>query len=231
MKRIVYSNIVLFFLVFFLSPYSFAFEIEDKIKPPTLGFTIEEKILPSGSNFEVIDKLPPPQLELKVSDKIPAFTPVDLAPVLTNPPSPKNSIPEKPKKWKSLEELITLAKTDLAERLGIKIKEILVKSTTEKTWSDSSLGCPEKGKYYAQVITPGYLIIFETGERMYNYHTSLNWVVFCSLSEKTNSVNNSNSETPQNRTNAPTYNLVAAFSLIGEKLKTTLERFFLSNHQ
>lgn len=231
MKRFIYLNIVLFFLVLSLPQYSFAFELKDKIKPPTLGFTIEEKILPSNSNFKVIDKILPPQLELKISDKIPTLAPTGVVPVLTNPPSPKNSTPEKPKKWKSLEELITLAKTDLAERLGIKIEEILVKSTTEKTWSDTSLGCPEKGKYYAQVITPGYLIIFETGGKIYNYHTSFNWVIFCSLSGKTNSVNNSNSETPQNRTNTPTYSLMAAFSLIGEKLKTSLGRFFLSNHQ
>ncbi|MFH1967279.1 MAG: hypothetical protein ABIJ03_02110 [Patescibacteria group bacterium] len=229
MKRIIYLNIVLSFLC--LPPYSFAFEVKDKIKPPPLGFTIEEKILPSNSNFKVIDKILPPQLELKVSDKIPAFTPVDSAPVLTNSPSPKNSIPEKPKKRKSLEELITLAKTDLAERLGIIIEEILVKSTTEKTWSDASLGCPEKGKYYVQVITPGYLIIFEAGGKIYKYHTSLNWVTLCLLPEKTNSVNNSNSETPQNRTNTPTSNLAATLNLIGEKLKTTFGKFLLFTHQ
>ncbi|MFH1979213.1 MAG: hypothetical protein ABII97_02430 [Patescibacteria group bacterium] len=230
MKRTIHLNILLFFLILFSAQHTYAFEIKDKIRPPALGFTIEEKILPSDSNFKVIDKILPPQLELKVSDKIPAFTPVDSAPILTNSPSPKNSVPGKPKKRKSLEELIVLAKTDLAERLGIKIEEILVKSTTEKTWSDASLGCPEKGKYYTQVITPGYLIIFGTGERMYNYHTSLNWVMFCSLSEKINSANNRDSETQQNRVNTSP-SIMTTLNLIGEKLKTSLGRFFLSNHQ
>jgi len=230
MRRIVYSNIVLFFLALSLPWYSFAFEIKDKIRPPTLGFTTEEKILPSDTSFERIGKLLPPQLQLKISDKIPALTATGVVPVLTNPSSPKNSTPEKPKKWKSIEELITLAKADLSERLGIKIEEIFVNNTIERTWSDTSLGCPEKGKYYAQVITPGYLIIFEIGERIYNYHTSLNWVIFCSLSEKTNSVNNSNSEIPKSN-EYPTYSLMAAFNLIGENIKTSLGRFFLSNYQ
>ena len=129
MRRIVYSNIVLFFLALSLPWYSFAFEIKDKIRPPTLGFTTEEKILPSDTSFERIGKLLPPQLELKISDKIPALTATGVVPVLTNPSSPKNSTPEKPKKWKSIEELITLAKADLSERLGIKIEEIFVNNT------------------------------------------------------------------------------------------------------
>lgn len=46
------------------------------------------------------------------------------------------------------------------------IKEIENKTGCEVTWhnakktefSDSSLGLPEKGKFYIQVITPGYVI-------------------------------------------------------------------------
>ncbi|MDQ7029065.1 MAG: hypothetical protein Q9O62_04470 [Ardenticatenia bacterium] len=38
-------------------------------------------------------------------------------------------------------------------------------------WPDSSLGCPEPGKAYLQVITPGYRFIFEAGTVRYEVHT------------------------------------------------------------
>ena len=38
-------------------------------------------------------------------------------------------------------------------------------------WSDASLGCPQEGFMYAQVITPGYLIILEAQGEQYEYHT------------------------------------------------------------
>ncbi|GEM_PF-586213 len=39
------------------------------------------------------------------------------------------------------------------------------------TWSDSSLGCPEPGKVYLQVITPGYRFVFQAGDAQYEVHT------------------------------------------------------------
>jgi hypothetical protein len=38
-------------------------------------------------------------------------------------------------------------------------------------WSDASLGCPEPGKAYAQVITPGYRIVLRVGEKEYELHS------------------------------------------------------------
>jgi hypothetical protein len=38
-------------------------------------------------------------------------------------------------------------------------------------WSDTSLGCPEPGMAYAQVITPGYLIVLGAAGQTYEYHT------------------------------------------------------------
>ena len=29
------------------------------------------------------------------------------------------------------------------------------------TWSDGSLGCPQPGEYYTQVLVPGYWIVFD----------------------------------------------------------------------
>ena len=47
-------------------------------------------------------------------------------------------------------------------------------------WRDSSLGCPEPGKAYLQVITPGYLFVLEAGGKTYEYHADRgNRVILC----------------------------------------------------
>ncbi len=40
-------------------------------------------------------------------------------------------------------------------------------------WSDTSLGCPQPGQDYAQVVTPGYLFTLAVGDATYNVHTDL----------------------------------------------------------
>jgi len=56
------------------------------------------------------------------------------------------------------EYLVGLAKADLVQRLGISLSEIQVQSVTPAEFPDASLGVPEPGQVYAQVITPGYVI-------------------------------------------------------------------------
>lgn len=69
------------------------------------------------------------------------------------------------------EDMIAKVKADLASRLGVSEGEITVVSVEAKTWNDASLGCPEKGMMYAQVITPGYRIILEVDGKQYDYRT------------------------------------------------------------
>ena len=42
---------------------------------------------------------------------------------------------------------------------------------TPVTGRDGSLGCPQPGMVYAQVITPGYWIVLEVNDQKYPYHT------------------------------------------------------------
>jgi hypothetical protein len=73
-----------------------------------------------------------------------------------------------------------LARTDLAERLEIAPEAIAVRAVEAVTWPDASLGCPQPGGMYAQVLTPGYRVIVEAGERTYEYHTDeTKTVVLC----------------------------------------------------
>lgn len=70
----------------------------------------------------------------------------------------------------TVEALVARAKADLAARLGLSEAEIRVVEAQAVTWPDSSLGCPEPGRMYLQVLTPGYRIVLEAGGRRYTYH-------------------------------------------------------------
>ena len=49
---------------------------------------------------------------------------------------------------------------------------VQVISVDATDWSDTSLGCPQPGMFYAQVITPGYLIVLAAGGRQFEYHAN-----------------------------------------------------------
>jgi len=78
-------------------------------------------------------------------------------------------------------EFIIGAKQDLASRLSISVESIVVVSSEAVDWPDGSLGCPQPGQDYVQVITPGYRIVLAVGETYYEYHTSFETVEFCEL--------------------------------------------------
>lgn len=69
------------------------------------------------------------------------------------------------------EEIIALAKAHLADRIGVSISEITVSKVEEVEWRNSSLGCPQPGMMYLQVITPGFRVILEAGGVEYEYHS------------------------------------------------------------
>jgi len=69
----------------------------------------------------------------------------------------------------SMEQAVQEAKEDLASRLQIDPSGIEVVSSEAVTWNDSSLGCPEKGYSYLQVLTPGYRVVLESGGVQYDY--------------------------------------------------------------
>jgi len=76
--------------------------------------------------------------------------------------------------------VVRLATEDLAKRLGLAPEAIQLVSVEPVEWSDASLGCPQPGMMYAQVITPGYLVMLEAEGEEYEYHTDKGrFVVLC----------------------------------------------------
>ena len=75
---------------------------------------------------------------------------------------------------------VLAALNDLAQRISVELNQIMIESFDIVEWSDSSLGCPEPGKMYSQVITPGYRIMLKSGDMTYEYHANQgDRVVYC----------------------------------------------------
>ncbi len=62
----------------------------------------------------------------------------------------------------------------LAKRLAIDPTQIAVLSAEAVEWPDASLGVPEPGKAYAQIITPGYRVRLEAAGRVFQMHGDRN---------------------------------------------------------
>jgi hypothetical protein len=81
-----------------------------------------------------------------------------------------------------LQSLIEKAKEDLAQRLPIATTEISLAKAEEVVWSNGSLGCPQPGMVYAEVLTPGYLILLKASKNDFEYHTDLqDAITFCNF--------------------------------------------------
>jgi hypothetical protein len=76
--------------------------------------------------------------------------------------------------------IVEQARADLAEKLEIRENEIAVESVKETTFPDASLGAPQPGRSYAQVLTPGYTIKLIAGDTVYEYHASDDRVLLAS---------------------------------------------------
>ena len=99
------------------------------------------------------------------------YTPLPVAPTQMDdmPSDPPLPIPRNP----GLQALIERAKADLAQRLSISASQIKAIETTEAVWPDASLGCPQPSTVYAQIPTPGYLVLLEHAGNEYEYHVGI----------------------------------------------------------
>lgn len=66
---------------------------------------------------------------------------------------------------------IEVATRRLARDLGCDPSGITAVQAEAVEWNDSSLGCPQPGMMYMQVITPGYRVTLEHNGKHYTLHT------------------------------------------------------------
>lgn len=105
----------------------------------------------------------------------------------TPEPTPKDSTPARPTPSESplpepgtsplsplaspTDPVAAAAVAYLATELNVPPDRVLVLSIEPVNWPDASLGCPQPGMMYAQVISPGYRIVLEAGGEQYDLHT------------------------------------------------------------
>jgi hypothetical protein len=75
------------------------------------------------------------------------------------------------------------AQRDLAERLGVPIREIRPAGAERRVWDDASLGCAEAGVQYAQEATEGWVLRLRHGTRVYTYHADEERAIPCPVIE------------------------------------------------
>ena len=89
-----------------------------------------------------------------------------------NQGSEQNEVPIPQELPEDTESLVLLAKFDLTIKTGVDLEEISTESIEKTNFSDASLGVAEPGVTYAEVVTPGYIIILKVGGKTYEYHAS-----------------------------------------------------------
>lgn len=88
------------------------------------------------------------------------------------PPTTSASSPTASSDDELPEVVISSIRSDAADRTGVDLDEVSVSSVIKQTFSDTSLGCPEEGKMYAQVLTPGFEVLVEAGGDELDYRVS-----------------------------------------------------------
>ena len=88
---------------------------------------------------------------------MPALTPPDL------PPPPGG--------FGDQNRAVEAARHHLAGVLDVPIDQISLLQVESQTWRDTSLGCPQPGRGYAQVLTPGFFILLEYYGQRYELHS------------------------------------------------------------
>jgi hypothetical protein len=71
----------------------------------------------------------------------------------------------------SMQSLVDQAVADLATRLKVDASNIDTISAQSMSWPDGSLGCPQPGMGYTQVMVDGALILLSVNGTSYSYHS------------------------------------------------------------
>jgi hypothetical protein len=78
------------------------------------------------------------------------------------------------------QQAVDAATRDAAARLNVGITDMTVARVEPRQWPDASLGCPRQGVLYAQIVTPGFLIVLSGAGEELEYHAdSRGRVVLC----------------------------------------------------
>jgi hypothetical protein len=77
------------------------------------------------------------------------------------------------------EAALRLARQVLSEELSLRADELQEEGVAEATWPDASLGCPQPGHMYAQVLTRGFRVVLKAGEVRYDVRVAGGRALVC----------------------------------------------------
>ena len=103
----------------------------------------------------------------------------DVTGVIEGPRSPKEDPGSKEEMVGEQEQAVEAAIEALVDKTGVGDDEIELVSVEAVQFRDSSLGCPQKGMMYLQVITPGYRVLLSLEGQTYDYRISGKRAVLC----------------------------------------------------
>ena len=85
------------------------------------------------------------------------------------------------------EQAVRLAMLTLSQSLQLSETDMVVEKMTPVQWSDTSLGCPQPGMMYAQMISEGFKIIIKVDDKVFPVHTGNGRAVVCLPESKVSS--------------------------------------------
>ncbi len=103
----------------------------------------------------------------------PAESPLPTAPV--SPITTISPLPVPQRESETRDQKLEALRARVTEQLALPATALTLVSAEQVTWPDMSLGCPQPDMTYAQVLTPGWRVVFvdESGQE-YNVHTAEN---------------------------------------------------------
>jgi hypothetical protein len=111
-------------------------------------------------------------LPSEIASPMPTLTPRTPSPTLaflstpTPLPTPRDDLPS-----------VEAARLKLAQQLGVDAGALILREVTDQEWNDACLGLAQPGEMCAQVIVPGYLVVFEVDGRSYDIRTDINGTI------------------------------------------------------
>lgn len=66
-------------------------------------------------------------------------------------------------------EVAVQVQNQVSETLGVAVDQIQIKTVEQQEWTDSCLGLGRADESCAQVITPGWLVVFDVAGTEYRY--------------------------------------------------------------
>lgn len=121
------------------------------------------------------DALPGPEDSATIESGGDALDPTSTAPddrTGLSVPTPSSISPIEASVGHVPDDLLAQLVADVADLASVDAAAVEVIRAQQVIWSDASLGCPQPGRSYAQVLTNGYWVVLQTAGIAFDYRAA-----------------------------------------------------------